>query len=411
MKPRRAAIAPAIVAALASQAADVPYFPAAADPELQGFVRVINHEDAAGEVTIRATDDGGDRRDPITLAIGANESMQFNSDDLELGNDAKGLSAGIGSGTGDWRLDISSDVKIQTLAYIRTPADGFFAAMVDTVPRIGHRHRVPTFNPGSNTNQASRLRLLNAGDEPVAVAVAGIDDAGVESRAGLSVPARGAVTVTAQDLEDGLGDGTGKWQLVLQADGPLTVMSLLATPSMHVTNLSAVGRLLWRGLVVEPESRCPGAKYDRDEYGTGYRTKEDDIIDDLGAIFGPYTGTCYESANETTIDHIVALHQAHHSGMCLADSEAKRAFGSDLANLTLASDTVNTAKGAQDAYDWMPATNGCWFARRVLDVKRKYAMTVDREEAEALELVLAACESTEIVKPDCAAEESMALRL
>ena len=46
--------------------------------------------------------------------------------------------------------------------------------------------------------------------------------------------------------------------------------------------------------------------------------------------------------------------------------------------------------------------NRCWFARRVVDVRLKYGMTVDKAEAEALELVLAGSDSTEIVKPDCA---------
>ena len=35
-------------------------------------------------------------------------------------------------------------------------------------------------------------------------------------------------------------------------------------------------------------------------------------------------------------------------------------------------------------------------------VKLKYGMTVDRDEAQALERVLTGCDKTEIVKPDCA---------
>lgn len=153
---------------------------------------------------------------------------------------------------------------------------------------------------------------------------------------------------------------------------------------------------------MEEESRCPEAQYDRDEYGSRYRSKEDDIIEELGAIFDPYTGICYDSYSETTIDHIVALHQAHHSGMCFRDPETKQTFGGDILNLTLASGEVNGMKGALDAFDWMPEMNKCWFAQRIVDVRLKYGMTVDKAEAEALELVLAGCESTEIVKPECA---------
>ena len=59
---------------------------------------------------------------------------------------------------------------------------------------------------------------------------------------------RGAArSVTAQDLETGegldgaLGDGAGKWQLVVSADTAVVVMSLLESPSGHLTNLSTAG--------------------------------------------------------------------------------------------------------------------------------------------------------------------------
>ncbi|MCY3839303.1 MAG: hypothetical protein OXH09_11785 [Gammaproteobacteria bacterium] len=393
---------PAVAAAMGAHSETIPYFPSASDPDLQGFVRVVNHSGEARQVSIRVTDDSGTTNESTVLDIGADETVHFNSADLEFGNHAKGLS-GVGAGTGDWRLEITGEANVQTLAYIRTPRDGFLTAMMDTVPRIGNRHHVPVFNPGSNVNQVSRLRLVNTEDEPVEVAVLGIDDNGAESTAGLTVPAGSALTVTAAELEeDGLGDGSGKWQLVLVADAPLIAVNLMSSPTGHVTNLSGSPRVLWRGLEVVEESRCPDARYDRDEYGSSYHSKEDDIIEQLGAIFDPYTGICYASDSETTIDHMVALHQAHHSGMCFADTDTKRTFGGDILNLTLAAGEVNGRKGALDAFDWMPEMNRCWFARRVVDVRLKYGMTVDKAEAEALELVLAGCESTEIVKPDCA---------
>ena len=50
--------------------------------------------------------------------------------------------------------------------------------------------------------------------------------------------------MTAQALESGeglsggLGDGAGKWRLKVSADAPIEVMSLLASPTGHLTNLS-----------------------------------------------------------------------------------------------------------------------------------------------------------------------------
>ena len=44
---------------------------------------------------------------------------------------------------------------------------------------------------------------------------------------------------SAGDLEGGLGVGKGKWQLFVSADQPLLVLSLLESPTGHLTNLSA----------------------------------------------------------------------------------------------------------------------------------------------------------------------------
>ena len=52
-----------------------------------------------------------DRRTPLALSGGADEVASFNSDDLELGIAAKGLTGSTGAGEGDWRLDLSSDGK------------------------------------------------------------------------------------------------------------------------------------------------------------------------------------------------------------------------------------------------------------------------------------------------------------
>ena len=74
----------------------------------------------------------------------------------------------------------------------------------------------------------------------------------------------------------------------------------------------------------------------------------------------------------------------------------------DLLNLTLAAGDVNSAKSNLDAFDWLPEKNQCWLAQRVVDVRLKYGMTLDRDEADVLERVLSGCESTELVKEACA---------
>ena len=224
----------------------VALLPRASDPVREGFVRVINHAAEAGEVTIEAVDDTGMRLGPVTLLVDAGATAHFNSGDLEDGNAAKGLPAGVGSGEGDWRLVLDSDLDFEALSYIRT-ADGFLTAMHDTVPVRDGAYEVAIFNPGSNPNQVSRLRLVNPGAEDAQVTITGIDDAGASPGAPVTVtvPAGASRTIEAAGLEAGaegfagaLGDGVGKWRLRVESEHPIIVMSLLSSPTGHLTNLS-----------------------------------------------------------------------------------------------------------------------------------------------------------------------------
>ena len=228
----------------------VALFPSASDRlGRQGFVRVVNRGDQAGAVQIDAWDDEGTHRAPVTLAIGVGETKHFNSDDLEGGNAEKGLEGSTDSGEGDWRLELTSPLELQVLAYIRTE-DGFLTAMHDVAPSTESGHRVVTFNPGKNADQVSRLRLVNPGDETAEVTIEGVDDKGASPGGAVvfSLAAGASRTLTAKELESGeaeglsgaLGTGTGKWRLTATSDRPIDVMSLLSSPTGHLTNLSTV---------------------------------------------------------------------------------------------------------------------------------------------------------------------------
>lgn len=227
----------------------VPFFPAAADPAgREGFLRIVNRSDAASEVFINAVDDAGVRAPRLRLGLGAGQAKHFNSGDLERGNPRKGLIGGLGRPTaGDWRLTVSSASDVEALAYARS-ADGFLTSIHDALGRHGGALRAPIFNPGHNIRQASALRLINPGGADAEVAVWGVDDAGAGDMVrGLVVPAGDAITVTARQLESGrfggvrrgLGSGVGKWRLALHAPWPLQAVSLLESPTGHLTNLSA----------------------------------------------------------------------------------------------------------------------------------------------------------------------------
>ena len=152
----------------------------------------------------------------------------------------------------------------------------------------------------------------------------------------------------------------------------------------------------WRGLTIADEDRC--SPYDSDDYSYP-QSVEPRIVEGMGGvIYGPYTGRRFASTRETDIEHIVARSEAHDSGLCAADGDTRARFASDVINLTLAAPEVNREqKRAYDAAEWLPALNRCWYADRIVQVRRKYALTIDHAEADALERVLSGCTSVEMV--------------
>ena len=201
---------------------------------------------------IHASDDSGRRFGPVSLSLEAKATVQFTSTDLEEGNAAKGIPSGLGQGEGNWRLELDTELDIEPLAYRR---DSTLFSLHDVVPQAWPLlWYVPTFNPGSNQTQRSVLRLINPNETDAEVVIAGLDDAGDPSPEGsvrLTLPAGAACTVSARDLESGevggpcesglsgrLGDGSGKWQLLISADRPIHVMNLMAGPDGKLVNLS-----------------------------------------------------------------------------------------------------------------------------------------------------------------------------
>ena len=229
----------------------------------QGFARVVNHGGSTATVQMEAFNDAGQRHGPVTLTVGAGETVHFNSTDLEDGNEDKGLAGNIGSGSGDWRIELRGD-GLEVLSYMRTD-DGFVTSLHDAAPllepvavidnddgsrTLEHRYDVAIFNPGRNTKQVSTLRLVNPGQHPAEVTVTGIDDEGTpgQNATRLTLAGRSSRSISAADLESvedladgqGLGTGTGKWRLVVSSDQPILVASLLESPTGHLTNLSTV---------------------------------------------------------------------------------------------------------------------------------------------------------------------------
>lgn len=226
----------------------VRYVPSADDQLRQGFIRIVNNSSNSGTVTVTGTDDDGVVAPEITFTLGANETIHINSEDLEVGNSGKGLNGFFGDGSGDWYLAVESSLDFDLHNYLRT-SSGFMTSMNDLVTEKGSRFSVPIFNPGSNLNQVSSLRITNLEKTSQTISVTGIDDAGnTQGPIIFSIGASSTVSVTAEELEQGsvekgfsqgIGDGSGKWRLNLEANGAISLLNLLTDPNGNISNLSA----------------------------------------------------------------------------------------------------------------------------------------------------------------------------
>ena len=222
-------------------------FTAAGNPQRQSFARIINPTGQDGEVSVTAIDESGNRLGPARLRIPAGKTVHFNSDDLENGNADKGLNPGVGAGAGDWRLELRSSLPIEAFAYVRH-VNGLVTSMSALAPEAYAQHQLPTFNPGSNASQASKLRVINPTAKMARVLIEGVDDSGTTASAAVTVPAGGVREFTAAALEQGvgpdivdggLGDGVGKWRLTATSFDGVHVLNVLDSSAGHRANLSA----------------------------------------------------------------------------------------------------------------------------------------------------------------------------
>ena len=228
----------------------VPFLVAASGGPPWGFVRIANRSDESGTVEIVAVDDTGERFGPVELTLDARAVGAFSSRNIEQGAAHRGLSAGVGDGSGHWRLKLDTELDIVAHAYARSPYS-FVSRIDESVAAVdddGYRYDVRFFNPGSNIVKPSALRLVNPGDGDAEVIVSALDDAGDAAPGGdvtLNIPAGTALEVSARALEGGdddfegsLGDGEGKWRLTVRSERFLHVLSLIRGRGGYLASLS-----------------------------------------------------------------------------------------------------------------------------------------------------------------------------
>lgn len=154
--------------------------------------------------------------------------------------------------------------------------------------------------------------------------------------------------------------------------------------------------LMLSALMVAPEDRC--SDYNRSKDYRHSAKVEAKIVEKYGQVYGPYTNRFFASPKETDIEHIVATSEAHDSGLCKASAKGlRKKFANDTLNLTLAGPRVNRyQKRDKDAAEWMPGYNKCWFARKVIEVRHKYKLTIDDRERAVLKWTLSRCSDQDI---------------
>jgi hypothetical protein len=123
-----------------------------------------------------------------------------------------------------------------------------------------------------------------------------------------------------------------------------------------------------------------------------------DVI--AGTWVDPYTGRTLlfdnlkdmRQAQAIQIDHIVPLSEAWASGANAWSDDRRKQFANDLDELVAVDGPTNESKSDGDPAAWRPRKGyQCTYAKRWIEVKTKWALSIDDSERRALEQMLGYC--------------------
>ena len=137
---------------------------------------------------------------------------------------------------------------------------------------------------------------------------------------------------------------------------------------------------------------CSGDTFDRDDWGTYPGVPS-------GAVATWTLPSDNVSASDLTMDHHVALKDAHVSGGCNWSAARKDTFSSDAENLNPTTRSFNSSKGSRtpDQLTGIAARiidsdeEKCDYATQHEDVKEKYSLSLTDDEQETVDEWLALC--------------------
>lgn len=123
-----------------------------------------------------------------------------------------------------------------------------------------------------------------------------------------------------------------------------------------------------------------------------------------GKWISPYDGKSYTNPSKLDIDHLVPLAEAWRSGAWKWTSEERERFANDLDEpgaLIAVTLNLNRSKGDKDISQWLPPLFKCQYLESWVNVKMKYGLFADANEAEAIRDVGKTCSiAVEFTKSD-----------
>lgn len=112
-----------------------------------------------------------------------------------------------------------------------------------------------------------------------------------------------------------------------------------------------------------------------------------------GVWVDPYGGRTYYDPSEIDVDHVVALAESWRSGAKSWTDAKRERFANAPLDLLSVEDNLNASKGDRDPSEWKPPRTAyhCTYAKRWVNIKHAWKLSVDRAEKEALKQMLSTC--------------------
>lgn len=115
----------------------------------------------------------------------------------------------------------------------------------------------------------------------------------------------------------------------------------------------------------------------------------------------PYTGQTLTETSDLDADHVVPLAESYRSGSARWSEEKKERFANAPAEVLMVDDGANASKSDSDPAEWKPPrqTYWCTYARKWINVKYEWDLSVDPAEKRALRKMLATCSAKSAASP------------